>query len=356
LFTVLSGAAWGFVSLLVFRLLFGMGEAGAYPNMARVQASWLPLSVRGRAGGLLWLLARFGGAFSPLIFGFMLRCFDAHEFRDFLTSLHLPGDLPAWRVAFWVAGLLGCVWCAAFYFWFRDDPAAMPSVNTAELRLIKGFEGAVPAASHNMPGYVWQALLTSPSMWAMGCLYICYSFGWSFFVSWLPRYIKDVHGVAFENSELMTGLPLFCGGISCLVGGVLSDVAVRRLGRKWLGRAIFPACGFTLAAGAMFCKQFAQTPTQASILLCVAAAGGDFGQGANWAGIVDMGGRFAGTAMGFINMVGNAGNYMGPFIGAIIFRSLGWDFLMGTYATGLLLAATMWLFINPERTFYQEHQ
>src|SRR5436309_15941208 len=41
LFTALTGAATGFVTLLTCRFLFGVGEAGAYPNMARVQASWL---------------------------------------------------------------------------------------------------------------------------------------------------------------------------------------------------------------------------------------------------------------------------------------------------------------------------
>src|SRR4051794_6731286 len=67
LFTALSGSALGFLSLLSFRFLFGIGEAGAYPNMARVQSRWLPAQAIGRAGGLLWLTARWGGAFSPLI-------------------------------------------------------------------------------------------------------------------------------------------------------------------------------------------------------------------------------------------------------------------------------------------------
>jgi len=75
LFTALSGTATGFVSLLAARFLFGVGEAGAYPNMARVQGRWLPLRSRARAGGMLWLMARWGGAFSPVIFGTMLRAF-----------------------------------------------------------------------------------------------------------------------------------------------------------------------------------------------------------------------------------------------------------------------------------------
>jgi nitrate/nitrite transporter NarK len=158
----------------------------------------------------------------------------------------------------------------------------------------------------------------------------------------------------FHQSELYTGLPLFFGGISCLVGGALSDLAVRRLGRKWLGRALFPMCGYSVAAVAMLGVPWAETPEQVAALLCVAAAGGDFGQGANWASIVDVGGRYAGTATGFINMVGNAGNYLQPLLGAIIFSRLGWDVLMMVYAGTFLGAACMWFFVDPNRTFYTE--
>src|SRR6478609_4196183 len=73
LFTVLTGAATGLLSLLLFRFLFGAGEAGAYPNIARIQSRWLPINERARAGGVLWLMARWGAAFAPVIFGTMTR-------------------------------------------------------------------------------------------------------------------------------------------------------------------------------------------------------------------------------------------------------------------------------------------
>jgi MFS family permease len=353
LFTVLSGSAVGFWSLLAWRFLFGVGEAGAYPNMARVQARWLPVRSRARAGGLLWLMARWGGAFSGFLFGLMLRFFNGHNFREALVALHLPAELPAWRMAFWAAGLVGVVWCLAFYPWFRDDPADMRSVNDAELRLIRAGEGG-PSESHSMPPEIWRALLKSPGLWAMGALYIFNSFGWSFFVTWLPRYLEDVYQVKFHQSELMSGMPLFIGGISCLVGGALCDAFVRRTGRKRLGRALFPVGGFATAATAMACVPLTSTPEQATILICVASAGVDFGQGANWATIVDLGGRYAGTAAGFINMVGNAGSYLQPVLGAQIFGHFGWNTLMGVYATSFVAAAAMWLFIDPRRPFYGE--
>src|SRR5258708_495662 len=39
-FTMLTGACSGFLSLLFVRFLFGAGEAGAFPNMARIVDRW----------------------------------------------------------------------------------------------------------------------------------------------------------------------------------------------------------------------------------------------------------------------------------------------------------------------------
>src|SRR5580704_3246515 len=41
-FTVATGQAWNFASLRITQFLFGAGEAGCYPNIARAFAIWLP--------------------------------------------------------------------------------------------------------------------------------------------------------------------------------------------------------------------------------------------------------------------------------------------------------------------------
>jgi ACS family glucarate transporter-like MFS transporter len=139
--------------------------------------------------------------------------------------------------------------------------------------------------------------------------------------------------------------------VSCLVGGVLSDRLVRATGRKWLGRALFPLTGLTTAAVAIYCVQFVSSPDQAVVLICLAGGAFDFGQGANWATIVDLGGRYAGSATGFINLVGNMGNAIQPAIGAWIFNRYGWNTLFAVYAGSFLVAASMWLIIDPRRSF-----
>jgi MFS transporter, ACS family, glucarate transporter len=350
-FTGLSGAAVGFASLLAWRFLFGAGEAGAYPNIARIQSRWLPPRTRARAGGLIWLLARWGGALSPVILGTMLRTAASPWFRRAFPWL---GGVAPWRIGFFISAGVGFLWCALFFPWFRDDPAEKPAVNRAELDLITtGQDAGDGGGKHASMTGRWRALFTCPSLWGLGILYLCGSFGWSFFVSWMPRYFLKVHGVTYEKSEWISAGPLLCGGVACLVGGACCDWLVRATGRRRLARMVFPLLGCAMAAAAIYAIRFARTPGQATLLLCITAAAYDFGQAANWASIIDIGGNHAGTATGLINTVGNLGNFAQPVIGAFIFNHLGWNRLFLVLAGAYVMAGSMWLFVNPTRTFYE---
>src|SRR6478672_192156 len=66
-FTAATGWAWNFTSMAVTRLMFGAGEAGCFPNLTKSFTTWLPSRERVRAQGILWMSARWGGAFTPLI-------------------------------------------------------------------------------------------------------------------------------------------------------------------------------------------------------------------------------------------------------------------------------------------------
>src|SRR5207244_7690890 len=134
---------------------------------------------------------------------------------------------------------------------------------------------------------------------------------------------------------------------SCLLGGWLSDWVVRRTGRRRLGRALFPTVGYLTAASAMLALRTVHSPHAAVALMCVAAAATDFGQGANWASIVDIGGPYAGSATGFINLVGNMGNSLQPVIGAWIFNRLGWPALFLTPPRASLAPGSVWRSQSP---------
>lgn len=357
LFTALSGCATGFLSLFLCRFLFGLGEAGAYPNMARVQSRWMPPESQGRVSGLLWLVARFGGALSPMLFGSFQRAVESHGVRSVLSRI-LPAlaAVHGWRMGFWASGLLGIFWTIAFYPWFRDDPADKRTVNAAELRVIRADRNSSQLTrTPRQDAAVWRAMFTSPSLWGLALVYVFGSFGWSFFVSWLPKFLLEAHGIDYRHSEWMSALPMLCGGVACLVGGWLSDSIAKRMGRRRFARAIFPIIGHFIAAVAIFSVRYASTTGAAVALMCITMAAYDFGQGAKWAAIIDVGGAHAGLAAGFVNMLGNlGGNSLQPVVGAALFTHFGWNALFVTYAGAYLLSIVMWLFINPDRVFYQE--
>ena len=117
-FTMMTGAAWNFASLLVVRFLFGVGEAGAFPNISRSFASWFPIAERGNAHGVIFMGTRLGGAIAPPLIVLLMAAIG-------------------WRLAFVVFGAIGVVWCVFWQRWFQDDPASHPSVNAAELEIIR---------------------------------------------------------------------------------------------------------------------------------------------------------------------------------------------------------------------------
>src|SRR5437763_1478241 len=102
--------------LLLVRFLFGAGEAGAYPNMARAARNWFPFAERGRAQGMIWTFGRWGGAVAPVLIVALTYP---------VTHLGLPG----WRGAFVVLALLGILWVIGFTTYYRDTPRDHPAVN-----------------------------------------------------------------------------------------------------------------------------------------------------------------------------------------------------------------------------------
>jgi basic amino acid/polyamine antiporter, APA family len=87
-FTAATGRAWNLASITTTQFLFGAGEAGCFPNLTKAFTTWLPAREKVRAQGIMWLSARWGGAFTPplvaMVMGFV-----------------------GWRNAFALFGLLG---------------------------------------------------------------------------------------------------------------------------------------------------------------------------------------------------------------------------------------------------------
>src|SRR5215472_5696552 len=196
-FTAATGWAWNFTSMLITRLLFGAGEAGCFPNLTKAFTAWLPQEERVNAQGILWMSARWGGAFTPLLVVQVLR-------------------VMSWRQAFMTFGAIGLVWAFVFYRWYRDNPRDNKSVNVAELRIIE--ESQHLADSHtNVP---WGKLLRSRQAWLLCIQYFCLSYGWYFYITWLPTYLQEGRHLSIRSGALLSTLPLFLGGCGSFVCGM----------------------------------------------------------------------------------------------------------------------------------------
>src|SRR6185295_12891043 len=182
-FTAATGWMWNYLSMVIARFLFGAGEAGCFPNLTKALSVWLPIREQTRAQAIMWMGARWGGALTPLLVVVVMA-------------------FVSWRHAFLVFAFLGVVWTILFYRWFRDNPRDHKGVNEAELALLKDNEQNI-SGHGNVP---WRKLVTRPTVWLLWAQYFCLSYGWYFYVTWLPEYLKTERGMEIKSNAVMKWL------------------------------------------------------------------------------------------------------------------------------------------------------
>lgn len=326
LLTVVTGMVRGFASLVAVRFLFGAVQAGAFPTLTRALARWFPLGERGRSTGMMWMGARLGGTVAPPLAALLIGLID-------------------WRMTFAVLGLSGLTWCWIFWRWYRDDPAEHPSVSEAELAHIRAGRPPVKKAD----AVPWRSMLMDGNLWALFWMYFCSAYGFYFFVTWLPTYLMDEHGLTLERSGVYAALPLLVGAIACISGGSFSDWLVRRKGLRW-GRRSVGIGGFALAALAFGFAAAAEDPLQAVLWMACAQGAQDLTLPVAWAVCVDVGHRHGGTATGFMNTASSVSAMISPIAAAWLagifgsFKSMFWAATL-VYLVG----AVLWFVIDPEK-------
>ena len=311
----LGGISLGLGFLILARFLFGMGEAGAYPNITRALHNWFPLAERGIAQGTVWFSGKLMGGLTPLIWALLV------------TGISLPWletqAIATWRGSFLLFGTLGIVWCALFAVWFRDRPEEKSGVNLAERTLIRTGGAESQHAPRSVP---WGPILKSRTLRFLCLMYSCQAYGWYFNITYLPQFLEQQYGVAPSSfvGAIYKGGPLWMGAIGSLAGGFLTDWFIRRTGNRKLGRRIAGFIGHGICVVCFLLCPLAPSAFWFFIAVSLAALFTDLTVASSWAICQDIGRRYAAIVGGVMNTcAGLSGALAGWLTGYVLEKTLG---------------------------------
>jgi MFS family permease len=331
-FTMLTGAAMGFWSLLIVRFLFGAGEAGAFPNIARTVSQWFPAREQGRAMSVSFVGLAVGSALTaPVVFTLL--------------------DHQSWRWTFVEFGVLGLLWCAVWHRWFRDRPEDHPAVTEAELQLIRADR---PVAAQASP-VSWTRMFASRNMFFICLQYFAYAYGLYFYITWLPTYLIEALGFERGAAKWLAALPWLLSIPTFAFSGWLTDYLARRTGNLKLARCGIGVAGYATSGLILLVVPQIRDRWLAAGVLAVAFCFQTLVVSPAWAVCLDVGRRYAGVVTGFMNTVGNVGGALSPLVvGYVVKASGSWAPPFYVMAAVFSFGVVMWLLVDPNVPVYQE--
>lgn len=325
-FTLVTGLCSGLWTLLLVRFLFGAGEAGAFPNAARVVSRWFPEHERGRAQGILLAASQIGGAIAPFLAALLIEHFG-------------------WRSTFAIFGILGFFWAAGFYAWFRDDPSEHPSVTADEIHYIAG--GSAKTQQHGP--IRWTLVFANPSIWFLSVIMICASFNSYIYFSWFPKYLGEARGIGRTTAGLMSSVVLLFAAMGTFTGGLLVDFfgAAQSIRR----RRAFGAVSFAFATLMLILALMSESPWQAVLLTACSCFATQATQSLWWSCAIGISGQHVGALFGLMNSMGVFGAMSSQFLTGALADWLGargltdraqWDPIFYINCVVLAFAAVLW--------------
>lgn len=210
----------GLWSLLVLRMLIGIGESAVTPSSLRYIQVHFQEKQRGLAVGLYMTGTKIGPAVGLPIAGMLTQAYG-------------------WNAMFAIIGLSSLLWLIPWLAWVRkDDPAAIG--------------GSLGARSGTAAQLDWKRIVRSPAMWGIIAGTYCYMYFVYYCMTWMPLYFQERHGMSITKMSWYSGVSF--GGMAAvaalagwaadrMIGWGLDAVAVRR----W-----FTIAGFLAAATQTF--------------------------------------------------------------------------------------------------------
>ena len=337
LFTLLQGYIGEFsistavVLLFLLRFTVGLAEAPSFPGNARIVASWFPTKERGTASAIFNSAQYFATAlFAPLM-GWIVYRFG-------------------WEHVFVVMGALGIVFS---FVWMRViySPKDHPLANEAEVQYIAQNGGLVDLDDQRGKkdgGPKWdyiRQLLCNRMMAGVYLGQFCINALTYFFLTWFPVYLVQERGMTILKAGIIASLPTICGFVGGVLGGVFSDMLLRRGKSLSVARKTPIVLGMLLSMSMIICNY-----VDADWMVVSFMALAFFGKGIGalgWAVVSDTSPKqIAGLSGGLFNTFGNLSSITTPIIIGYIIAATG-SFKMALVFVGAnaLIAAVSYLFI-----------
>ncbi len=291
----------GFASLLILRVLFGLGEGPMGSTTNKSVTNWFPREQAGATVGFANAGNPIGGAISGPIVGLVAVAYG-------------------WRVSFVVIMLIGFAWIVLWQVFMTDTPDDNPRVGAAERALVANSRAASAAAGRQDRRGISAWLLSAPVL-AIALAFFSFNYMLYFFLTWLPSYLTDVFHQDIRHMSVLAVIPWVVGSVGMFSGGLISDALFRRIGNAVLARKIVLIGGLTLAAIAAVAAAEASTVGVALALIatanfCLMLAPNNF-----WVLVQEQvpADRVGGVG-GFVHFLSNTAGIFGPALTGFIIQ------------------------------------
>ena len=302
--TLAMGFAGGFASLLILRVMLGVGETIAFPGGSKIITRHVPADRRGVANAAMALGIALGPAVGTLAGGLILANYG-------------------WRAIFISFGIVTLLWLLP---WWLAVPRGRDTEANADARVRLG------------------ALVGRWSLWSMSIAHFASNYIFYFLLSWLPLFLTKSRGLPIREMTLLATLGYAAQAIAAIGFGATSDWWTRTGRSEAAVRRLMMVIGQLLAGGAVLGLAYATAPAAIAVLLCVAGiATGALSLNIYAVAQMFAGARAAGTWVGFQNALGNVSGIAGPIITGIIVAEAGYNIAFLVTAAVGVAGAIWWL-------------
>lgn len=318
--------AWSFA---IVRFLVGVGEAASQPAINKVVAAWSGAGRRGFGTSFSILGIGVSGAATPVLIAWLMQRWG-------------------WRSSFFVAGVAGIAFALLWRAYVTNRPSNHPGVNAQELALLQTQSPSAKNQSQNRDTSTpWIRILTSRSVAGLVLGYFCQGFPIYFFHTWFFIYLVDIRRLSISRSSLLGTMPYIAIAVLAPLGGLFSDFAVARLGKR-KGRRLAIATGMIASAALLWMGSNTKGDFAAILFLAAGAGFNLFAAVSFWAICIDLTTEFTASVSGLMNTFGNLGGWLSPIVTAYIATKYSWNRALLCAAIVTLGAALFALLIRAD--------